>query len=73
MMSGLGYPLNPGGVARVYEGLISSLIIDAADADAASSVEALGVRVILANTIMRDEEARRALGVVALEAAGVKT
>lgn len=71
MLTGLGYAVDVAGVAAVYRGLIDTLIIDEADADRAAAVESLGVRAVVASTIMADETARVALGRVALESAGM--
>jgi len=71
MMSGLRYAVDATGVAQLYEGLVDGLIIDEADADGARGIEAVGVRAIVADTIMRDDASRRALAVMALEAAGI--
>lgn len=71
MMSGLGYEVAVGGVARVYAGIIDTLIIDDMDAARAAEAEATGVRALVAPTIMRDDDARRLLGRTALEAAGL--
>jgi LPPG:FO 2-phospho-L-lactate transferase len=71
MMSGLGFRVDVAGVARLYEGLIDVLIIDEADAARASDVETLGIRPIVARTLMTDDEIRRSLAETALRAAGV--
>jgi LPPG:FO 2-phospho-L-lactate transferase len=55
-------------VARCYPGLIDALVIDKADAVDADGVAALGVRPIVAPTLMRDSAARRRLAEVALDA-----
>ncbi|MBI5287661.1 MAG: 2-phospho-L-lactate transferase [Chloroflexi bacterium] len=71
MMAGLGHVVDVTGVARMYAGLIDGLIIDEADGDRAAEIEPLGVRCIVAPTLMRDEAARRHLAAVALDAAGI--
>ena len=71
MMAGMGHGVDATGVARLYEDIVDALIIDRVDADAAATIEATGVGAIVAQTIMRDDASRRALGVVALGAAGV--
>lgn len=55
-------------LARCYPGLIDALVIDEADAADADGVAALGVRPIVAPTLMRDAAARRRLAEAALEA-----
>jgi LPPG:FO 2-phospho-L-lactate transferase len=71
MMNGVGLTVDVAGVARAYGDIIDALIIDRADADRAADVEALGVRAIVTDTIMRDDASRQALAVVALDAAGI--
>lgn len=71
MMTGLGVPVDVTGVVALYAGLIDTLVIDETDRARAVAVEALGVRVVIAQTIMRDEASRRALAEAALHAAGV--
>jgi LPPG:FO 2-phospho-L-lactate transferase len=70
MMRSLGHDVSPVGVARIYEGLIDVLVVDRADAELAPQIEALGVRVVVTDTIMRDAAAREALAREALDAAG---
>ena len=72
MLAGLGYPVDVAGVARVYAGVIDTLIIDEADATRSDNVRSEGVRCIVAPTIMRDEAARQALAYAALAAAGIE-
>jgi hypothetical protein len=50
-------------------GLIDALVIDEADGAGAAAVEELGVRPIVAKTLMSDADARRRLAEAALEAA----
>lgn len=72
MMAGLGFPVEVAGVARVYAGVIDTLIIDTADAPRGDDIRRDGVRCIVAPTIMRDEAARRLLAEAALAAAGIE-
>jgi LPPG:FO 2-phospho-L-lactate transferase len=55
-------------IASCYPGLIDALVIDAADADDADAVAALGVRPIVTETLMRDPVTRRRLAEVVLDA-----
>jgi LPPG:FO 2-phospho-L-lactate transferase len=71
MMAGLSYEVSVAGVAEIYRSLIDTLVIDEADAGAAARVEAAGVRAIVAQTVIRNEASRRALGMAALAAAGI--
>jgi LPPG:FO 2-phospho-L-lactate transferase len=54
-------------VAHCYPGLIDALVIDEADAHDADDVAALGVRPLVARTLMRDAAARRHLVEAALD------
>lgn len=71
MLAGLGYAVDVVGVAAVYQGLIDMLIVDEADADRVMGVEGLGVRAVVARTIMADDASRAALGSAALVSAGM--
>jgi LPPG:FO 2-phospho-L-lactate transferase len=55
-------------VAQCYPGLIDVLVVDEADSADADAVSALGVRPIVARTLMRDATARRRLAEAALDA-----
>jgi LPPG:FO 2-phospho-L-lactate transferase len=69
-MGPLGIDVSCVGVASAYRDIASSLVIDAVDRDRAGEVEALGVRAVVTDTIMRSPEvaaalARRTLAAVA--------
>ena len=66
MLSRLAGGTTPAHVAACYEGLIDALVIDEADA---GSVDGIGLRTVVARTLMRDAAARRALAEVALRSA----
>jgi LPPG:FO 2-phospho-L-lactate transferase len=70
MMESLGYEASPVGVAKIYGGLVDVLVIDSQDAALAPAIEACGVHVVVADTIMRDQAARAALARTTLDAAG---
>jgi LPPG:FO 2-phospho-L-lactate transferase len=55
-------------VAQCYPGLIDVLVIDEADAVDSDAVSTLGVRPIVAHTLMRDPTSRRRLAEAALDA-----
>lgn len=57
-------------VAGCYLGLVDALVFDEQDADDADAVAALGVRPVVARTLMRDEAARTALVEAVLDTAG---
>ncbi len=71
MLAGLGYAVDVAGVADVYRGLIDTLVIDGADSADAERVAAMGIRPVITQTIMLDDDARRALAGAVLAAAGV--
>ncbi len=53
MLSGLGIEVSPFGVAQLYRGLLGGMVIDRVDADAAPRIEALGMRVLVTETVMQ--------------------
>ncbi len=58
MLAGLGHEVSAFGVAQMYRGLIDGLVIDEADADQQARISALGIRVLVTNTVMNDEADR---------------
>jgi LPPG:FO 2-phospho-L-lactate transferase len=62
MMAELGMPVTALAVARHYQGLARGMIVDVADAAQAGAVEALGMRVLVTQTVMRtpDDKAKLA-------------
>jgi LPPG:FO 2-phospho-L-lactate transferase len=70
MLRTLGHEVNPLGVARLYADVASALVIDRADEDLAPAIEAEGLRPIVADAVMTDHDARRALAAAAIAAAG---
>lgn len=66
MLASMGYEVSPVGVAGIYQGLIDGMIIDRRDEHDAPRIEALGIAVEIADTIMRSDDDRRTLGEVAL-------
>ena len=54
MMRAMGYSPNPVEVARTYRDVASTFVLDDRDRDLAGAVEALGCRVVVADTVMRD-------------------
>jgi len=61
LMGPLGIEVSCVGVARAYRDFCSALVIDVADAAHAPEVEALGVRAVVADTLMRDARVAAAL------------
>ncbi|MBA2476360.1 MAG: 2-phospho-L-lactate transferase [Actinobacteria bacterium] len=69
MLERLAGGTTPAHVARCYAGLIDALVLDEADADGGAAVAELGVRPIVARTLMDGSDARRRLAEAALAAA----
>jgi len=61
LMGPLGIEVSCVGVARAYRDFCAALVIDAKDAHLAPEVEALGVRAVVADTVMRDARVAAAL------------
>jgi len=61
LMAPLGIDVSCVGVARAYADICSSFVIDAVDAARAPEVEAVGVRAVVADTMMRSPEIAAAL------------
>jgi len=53
MMRSLGMQPTAAGVAKVYSDFLDTLIIDSMDKELAPEIQMLGVRAVVANTIMR--------------------
>jgi len=68
LMLELGHEPSVVGVARLYRDLAATLVIDDADADSASAIEAEGMRCIVAPTVMSSPERSAALARVVLGA-----
>jgi LPPG:FO 2-phospho-L-lactate transferase len=56
------------GVARAYRDFCATLVIDAGDTARAPEVEALGVRAVVTDTLMRDARVAAALARDTLDA-----
>lgn len=61
MLESLGHEVSARGVAALYRGLIDGMVIDEVDRALAPRIEGLGLRVLVAPTVMTDVEARREL------------
>jgi LPPG:FO 2-phospho-L-lactate transferase len=61
MLASLGHEPTALGVARGYAGLVDAFVIDRVDADLAPAIEALGLRAVVADTIMSDDASRSRL------------
>lgn len=69
MLASLGHEVSATGVARIYRGLIDTMVIDERDRALAPAIEALGMRCVVTDTIMRNDERKAALAAAVLAAA----
>jgi LPPG:FO 2-phospho-L-lactate transferase len=67
MLASLGQEVSSAGVARMYEGLVDAMVIDRVDEGERSGIEALGMRVLATDAIMRDARDRARLAREVLE------
>jgi LPPG:FO 2-phospho-L-lactate transferase len=67
MLSSLGHEVSAAGVARIYKGLIEGMVVDRVDEGERSEIEALGMRVLVTDAIMRDAPDRARLAREVLE------
>ncbi|MFZ9858594.1 MAG: 2-phospho-L-lactate transferase [Roseiflexaceae bacterium] len=67
MLQNAGIEVSALGIAMYYQGLIDGMVIDQQDADLAAPIEALGVRVRITDTVMRDRTRKTALAEQCLE------
>ena len=68
MMSSMGMEATAAGVAKIYRRLVDVFILDRADAHLAPAVEALGMKAVVINTIMRGLAEKKALARAAVRA-----
>jgi LPPG:FO 2-phospho-L-lactate transferase len=61
MLAELGRPISPVAVAQTYAGLISGFVLDELDAGLAPQVRALGLRVRVTDTVMKNDDDRARL------------
>ena len=61
LLRAIGAEVSARGVARLYRDLARGFVLDARDADSVGDVEALGLRALAVDTIMRDAAASEAL------------
>jgi LPPG:FO 2-phospho-L-lactate transferase len=67
MLASLGHEVSATGVARIYRGLVEGMVVDGADEAERSEIEALGMRVLVTDAIMRDAPDRARLAREVLE------
>ena len=68
MLRGLGIEVSPRGIARLYQGLVDVFVLDRIDRGWASRVEALGLRTLVTDTVMRTPAAASRLAARVLRA-----
>jgi LPPG:FO 2-phospho-L-lactate transferase len=61
MLASLGLQVSALGVARLYRDLADVFVLDAVDAALAGDLEAMGMRTLVTDTVMTDDDARRRL------------
>jgi LPPG:FO 2-phospho-L-lactate transferase len=61
MLVSLGHESSALGVARLYADWVDTFVIDTVDADLGPAIGALGIRVVVTDTIMTDDDARARL------------
>lgn len=61
LLNDLGHDVSAFGIAKYYSGLIDGLIVDTVDSTLAPAIEALGIRVLAAPSIMKTKEHQIAL------------
>ncbi|WP_454041014.1 2-phospho-L-lactate transferase [Cellulosimicrobium sp. Marseille-Q8652] len=69
MLASLGHEVSALGVARLYTGLVDQMVIDERDAHLADDVAALGLRVLVTDTVMGGPDGRERLAREILAAA----
>lgn len=69
LMRAQGFEVSARGVAECYRGLIDILVIDSVDAELADDIRALGIDVVITDTIMRGPDEKRLLAQVTIDAA----
>ena len=67
MMAEMKTPISAVGVAEYYGDLLDGFIIDEADADQAAQIERMGIKVLVAPTVMKSQQDRIDLARVTLE------
>jgi len=72
MMRGLGMEVSAVGIAETYRDFLDVLVLDEQDRALRGRVEELGIRAVVADTIMRDAAAKAQLAGITLQAAGLR-
>jgi LPPG:FO 2-phospho-L-lactate transferase len=61
MLATLGHEVSATGVAALYRDFLDGMVIDRADAGLVDRIEAMGIAVLVTDTIMRSDDDRRSL------------
>jgi LPPG:FO 2-phospho-L-lactate transferase len=75
MLAQLGFDVSALGVARMYEDICSTFVIDSADAGQREAIERLNMQVVVTSTVMRTDEEKNSVArqtLLALEASATK-
>jgi LPPG:FO 2-phospho-L-lactate transferase len=67
MLASLGHEVSATGVARMYAGLVDGMVVDRIDEDEQAGIQALGMRALVTESVMRDAEDRARLALETLE------
>jgi len=67
MLASLGHEVSATGVARMYGGLVDGMVVDRTDEGDRAGIEAIGMRVLVTESVMRDAEDRSRLASETLE------
>src|SRR5215210_542328 len=67
MLASLGHEVSATGVARMYAGLVDGMVVDGVDAGERAGIEAIGMHVLVTESVMRDAEDRARLASETLE------
>jgi LPPG:FO 2-phospho-L-lactate transferase len=70
MMTTLGFEVSAVGVAEMYRGLVDVMVIDEQDRALAPRVEALGMRLVVTDTMMTSDQRKADLAAEVVAAAG---
>jgi len=67
MLLSLGHEVSSAGVAAIYAGLVDGMVVDTVDDDDRAGIEAIGMRVLVTDSVMREAGDRARLASETLE------
>ena len=67
MLASLGHEVSATGVARMYAGLVDGMVVDRIDEGERAGIEAIGMRALVTDSVMRGAEDRARLASATLE------